>query len=1067
MLKLFISSTRQDLGPHRTALREALGRIDVKVWGMEERGAESAEPLTASLDWVAQADVVVGVYGSRYGFIPTDGYTSITEREYDEARRLGKRTLCYTAQAPTTGEQAEPADAQERLQAFKARIDRELVRGEFSGPEQLATLVVADLARVLAEEPLGIGFDAVASNWAIHEREVLARLASDDSHAADDSASPLEREWNAFVDQPAWRTRIANTGALIAEAAGKFDETAGIAVAARALSYDADDHVVRAALPKVASPAHRAIVDRLIARLSADLARSRSDATPTGRPGFAGAPSDRKSEERLRTRLHEARSLEHHLRTFVHEAETPTFNRALLVLGGMGTGKTFALASRLGPADVDPARRFSFDDLGGQLVLPLERGAFGVPLGERIRGALAEASGVRWRSLEEFDRFLLAASRRDERREPPKLVIVIDDLNRGYSLERTPATDLEDLMAFVAQRTALRTFHWFILAHDASYTRLIAPKGATDFWRLYGWRPDDATPKVAQWISLDDLTRMDQTGLRIISTHRRPPSGAADADDSSDDLPLRESTVRMFSNPFVAWILVELSKDEELSSLFALNWVVFVRTFWERRQARLDLSGLSREDLDLAVALVSRALGTLGVRPLKAALLDALAADAKPVSASLGNPAGAAQALQALQDGSLLRTVRLPSTQYSGVNVEHLELRVELFWAWRLAMQWIGDASTETGVLASGPIWTRLVGIIDGELREASAMFALLLLDSEPRDRSATALRDLSHQAALHTDTAGAAVWLAGAKASERLQAELMDILRDDRLSPDVLAATARAPRNIFAFLHFIGEASVSVLGVPKRLSLVRPVYDAIASAGLQAYFLLILQRLMALVADTSQWGRTVLALDGAERLGISESLGTACYDGLKAILTTDEESPPSHEDLTEPMIACLKRVSDQVPTGGTDRFFVWQWVVTSHCRAVVGQMGLEAFDHFWSAGWYRPTDLGIGRAASRQMRREANLALAFWYRGRHSSREQERARKDYLQLVRRLSESGELGQREIAYFLIRHTARIQRRRQPSQVDREFGPVLTTLRTDPGLADVVKDYPVEIIASPG
>ena len=68
--------------------------------------------------------------------------------------------------------------------------------------------------------------------------------------------------------------------------------------------------------------------------------------------------------------------------------------------------------------------------------------------------------------------------------------------------------------------------------------------------------------------------------------------------------------------------------------------------------------------------------------------------------------------------------------------------------------------------------------------------------------------------------------------------------------------------------------------------------------------------------------------------------------------------------------------------------------------------------------------------------------------------------------MVRRLSESGELGQREIAYFLIRHTSRIQRRQQPSQVDREFGPVLATLRADPGLAGVAKDYPVEIIASP-
>src|SRR6185436_13225174 len=94
-LKVFVSSTSLDLLAERKAVAEILRKYELVVTAMENWDALPADATAVSLDGVNRCDVFVGIYAFRYGFIPPGSTTSITEQEFEMARREGKRCLCY------------------------------------------------------------------------------------------------------------------------------------------------------------------------------------------------------------------------------------------------------------------------------------------------------------------------------------------------------------------------------------------------------------------------------------------------------------------------------------------------------------------------------------------------------------------------------------------------------------------------------------------------------------------------------------------------------------------------------------------------------------------------------------------------------------------------------------------------------------------------------------------------------------------------------------------------------------------------------------------------------------
>ena len=125
--KIFLSSTSIDLTEHRMAAAEACRRMGYDVISMEEWPALDAKPESACLSKVDLADIYVGIYAFRYGWIPNGKDVSITELEYERAveNKLGRLLFFVNEEEPWPPALVDKGEAAEKLQAFKMRIASE------------------------------------------------------------------------------------------------------------------------------------------------------------------------------------------------------------------------------------------------------------------------------------------------------------------------------------------------------------------------------------------------------------------------------------------------------------------------------------------------------------------------------------------------------------------------------------------------------------------------------------------------------------------------------------------------------------------------------------------------------------------------------------------------------------------------------------------------------------------------------------------------------------------------------------------------------------------------------
>jgi hypothetical protein len=97
---LFVSSTSEDLKPHREAAREAATAADFRLRMMEYFVASGDRPpLAACLAKVSEADVLCVLVAHRDGWVPPDqpagGNKSITWLECERAVGEGKEVLAF------------------------------------------------------------------------------------------------------------------------------------------------------------------------------------------------------------------------------------------------------------------------------------------------------------------------------------------------------------------------------------------------------------------------------------------------------------------------------------------------------------------------------------------------------------------------------------------------------------------------------------------------------------------------------------------------------------------------------------------------------------------------------------------------------------------------------------------------------------------------------------------------------------------------------------------------------------------------------------------------------------
>jgi predicted ATPase len=140
-LRVFVSSTLKELAPERRAARAAIERLALAPV-MFELGARPHPPRELYRAYLDQSDIFVGVYWEQYGWIAPGEEVSGLEDEWNLAPEIPK--LIYI-------KRSEHRNGRLDQLLDRIRDDDDASYVAFAGAAELADLVTADLATLLAE----------------------------------------------------------------------------------------------------------------------------------------------------------------------------------------------------------------------------------------------------------------------------------------------------------------------------------------------------------------------------------------------------------------------------------------------------------------------------------------------------------------------------------------------------------------------------------------------------------------------------------------------------------------------------------------------------------------------------------------------------------------------------------------------------------------------------------------------------------------------------------------------------------------------------------------------------
>jgi tetratricopeptide (TPR) repeat protein len=144
-----VSSTVRDLPDHRQGVLDACMRQGMFPLMMEYLPAIDADAIKASMDLVDQADIYLGIFAYRYGYVPKGCDISITEMEYNRAVERGIPRLIFLMHDdhPVKAADVEKGDGAIKLEKFKQRVGQERVINFFKSPEGLRADVINSLSQ--------------------------------------------------------------------------------------------------------------------------------------------------------------------------------------------------------------------------------------------------------------------------------------------------------------------------------------------------------------------------------------------------------------------------------------------------------------------------------------------------------------------------------------------------------------------------------------------------------------------------------------------------------------------------------------------------------------------------------------------------------------------------------------------------------------------------------------------------------------------------------------------------------------------------------------------------------
>ncbi len=164
-MKVFLSSTAQDLAAYRQVADDTILRLSQEPVAMERFGPLPGEPVAECERKARDSDVVVCIVAHRYGFVPDKGRGSITRREVEAARAAGKDVLVWIVadDHPWTEKKeqdlltdpavladparvAEVAAGVQALLDFKAWLRASFVYEAFTTPDDLGRKIAVALS---------------------------------------------------------------------------------------------------------------------------------------------------------------------------------------------------------------------------------------------------------------------------------------------------------------------------------------------------------------------------------------------------------------------------------------------------------------------------------------------------------------------------------------------------------------------------------------------------------------------------------------------------------------------------------------------------------------------------------------------------------------------------------------------------------------------------------------------------------------------------------------------------------------------------------------------------------
>jgi hypothetical protein len=150
MKKVMISSTAIDLPEHRDLVKDACLRQGMFPVMMEHLPAADADAIAESLRMVNEADIYLGIFAYRYGYIPKGYDISVTEMEYNLAVARGIPRLIFLMDKdhPVKPTDVETGEGAVKIEALKVQLKKERVVNFFKSPAELRAEVIDSLSKL-------------------------------------------------------------------------------------------------------------------------------------------------------------------------------------------------------------------------------------------------------------------------------------------------------------------------------------------------------------------------------------------------------------------------------------------------------------------------------------------------------------------------------------------------------------------------------------------------------------------------------------------------------------------------------------------------------------------------------------------------------------------------------------------------------------------------------------------------------------------------------------------------------------------------------------------------------